>query len=421
MPQLKILIIADTLDEQASSGGKASMALVKGFVEQGYKIKVYHYSRKELEIEGIQLISICEKRSTLSYIKAKSQLLFQRWTGKNINSWIECRKGFSYTHDYDVESIKYAVNQESPENYDYILTLSYASSFRAHKAILQIPHWHKKLLSYVHDPYPMHSYPRPYDWVEPGHQFKRDFFIDLFEKSAHILYPSKLLAAWMESYYPTGKGKSVVLPHLMIDGLKNTGDYPQYYHPDNFNLLHAGSLMSARNPMGVVEAFTLFLKENPTALQEANLVIVGGASVFHTELEGIANELPQLTLSPGKEDFQRTYNMQQQAAVNIVLEAKGPTSPFLPGKVSHCIAADKPILLLGPYYSETRRLLGNDYLYWAEIDDVEKIKNYILCLYNDWKKDRTTAVLNRPDLMEYFSSRSICKVFEHIKSEQIND
>ncbi len=107
--------------------------------------------------------------------------------------------------------------------------------------------------------------------------------------------------------------------------------------------------------------------------------------------------------------------MQQQAAVNVVLEAKGPSSPFLPGKVPHCVAANKPILLLGPYYSETRRILGTDYPYWSEINDQERIKSLISELNQLWQLHNGQLLLNRPDLQEYLSSSSIINALEIIK------
>lgn len=408
-----ILIIADTISTQ-SSGGKTSVALVQGFVEQGYQVKVLHYSRRELHLENVLLVNIPEKKNTGSYLKAKAQILFQRLTGHNINHWVESRKGFSYTHDYDVISIKAAINNESPKDYDYILALSYASSFRAHKAILQLPKWHDRFLAYIHDPYPMHSYPRPYDWVEPGHQYKRDFFVALYSAAHRILYPSKMLGEWMESYYPTGKNKAVVIPHIIDASLKDTGVYPSYFDPDLFNILHAGSLMSARNPMTLVDAFIQFIQEVPEAQIDARLVIVAGDSIYYKEIKEISHDHPQLVISPGKESFESSYNMQQQAAVNVVLEAKGPSSPFLPGKVPHCVAANKPILLLGPFYSETRRLLGFDYHYWCEIDDVEKIKAHIKSLYLDWKEKNGQSTLCVTHLNEYFESPSIVKAMNSI-------
>jgi hypothetical protein len=415
----KILIVADTLDVKKSSGAKGRIALIQGFIDQGYALKIWHYSRKEIFINGATMVSIPENKSSWSYIKAKSQILFQRITGRNINHWVESRKGFSYTHDYDVKSIRTAIQKESPQEYDYVIALSYASSFRAHKALLQLPQWHHKFLPYIHDPFPMHSYPRPYDWVEPGHQKKRDFFIQLYKAAPAIIYPSKMLGDWMESYYPTGKNKAVTIPHLMVKSLKDTGVYPSYFDISKFNILHAGSLMSARNPLHLINAFVAFLKVHPEANEDARLVMVTDDSIFHPEMKAEAEKHTQLLLSPDKEAFELTYNMQQKAAVNVVLEAKGPVSPFLPGKVPHCVAANRPILLLGPYYSETRRILGKDYPHWSEIDDTDSIQKLLTILYKDWKNREGKTALEVPGINSYFSSAGLEDAFVQIASKSL--
>jgi hypothetical protein len=62
------------------------------------------------------------------------------------------------------------------------------------------------------------------------------------------------------------------------------------------------------------------------------------------------------------------------------------------------------ILSLAPYYSEIRRLLGKDYPYWAEQDDVTKIAELIEKMYRLWKQNPNDLLLNRIDLEEYLSA-----------------
>ena len=104
--------------------------------------------------------------------------------------------------------------------------------------------------------------------------------------------------------------------------------------------------------------------------------------------------------------------MQQQAAVNVILEAKSEISPFLPGKFPHCVAADKPIFSLSPYYSEVRRLLGEDYPYCCEADDKANILEFLEISYSNWKSGKGT--LNRPDLEAYLSKDYLKKVISHL-------
>src|SRR5690606_24045847 len=128
--------------------------------------------------------------------------------------------------------------------------------------------------------------------------------------------------------------------------------------------------------------FEIFLKRNPEAKKAAKLIFLGGSN---QRIIARAAGKEWLYVSEKQLDFEQVYEIQFQATVNIIIEAKAEISPFLPGKFPHCIQAKRPILLLGPEKSEAKRLLGADYPFWAEIDDLQKITNLIEELYLEWK------------------------------------
>ena len=179
---------------------------------------------------------------------------------------------------------------------------------------------------------------------------------------------------------------------------------PDFFNPSKFNILHAGNMMSARNPKGLIKAFQLFLEEHSEAKEVSNLLFIGNSSVFDDFIKEQQNLTQQLFLSSGSMPYNQVLTMQYHAAVNVILEAKGAISPFLPGKFPHCVQANKPILLLGPHYSEAKRLLGDGYKFWSEIDDVNSIKNCIKILFNNWKHYNRDVRLDRKDLETYMSS-----------------
>ena len=121
---------------------------------------------------------------------------------------------------------------------------------------------------------------------------------------------------------------------------------------------------------------------------------------------------PQFYSTEAYIPFSKVLAIQNNAAVNIILEAKSSISPFLPGKFPHCIQAGKPILLLGPYYSESKRLLGNDYPWWSEIDDEDRILTIIEELYNSWLNNNTGTMElpNLPNLKNYISYKNLKKL-----------
>ena len=81
------------------------------------------------------------------------------------------------------------------------------------------------------------------------------------------------------------------------------------------------------------------------------------------------------------------------------------------------MAAKKPILLLAPPISESRRLLGKNYPFWAEIDEAEKIASIIEELYSAWSNKKILS-LDRPNLMEYLSWNHLKEIMNQILEDK---
>lgn len=410
----KILIVVESIDVEDSSGSKANVALIQNLHKAGFDILVYHYTRKEVQIKGIKCVAIKEDRWSGLFILSRLERYLRYYLKISLSKPLEKVFGFSFTLFNDRNSIISALKKEVDFNPDLILTLSKGGSFRPHHALLKMPEFHHKWMAYIHDPYPAHLYPRPFAWVEAGYHQKWKFIWDVSEKASYSAFPSKLLMEWMGSYYPGFVKSGVVIPHQVIDISTEGNDFPEYFDPKIFNLLHAGTLLEPRDPKVLVEAFIQFLEKYPAAKDHSKLIFLGGESVFSSWLKNKAENLNELEVSETYVSFAKVFKMQQYAAVNIILEAKSEISPFLPGKFPHCVQADKPILLLGPNYSESKRLLGNAYPYWSEIDDIEKITQSIEKLYLEWKKTPEEWCLNRPDLINYLSVPYLKEVVEKI-------
>ena len=58
---MKILVIAESINIEDSSGSKANMALIQSLVAAGFILKVLHYTRKTIEISGVECVAIPEK------------------------------------------------------------------------------------------------------------------------------------------------------------------------------------------------------------------------------------------------------------------------------------------------------------------------------------------------------------------------
>ncbi len=398
---MKILVIVDSINMNDSSGSKANVALIQNLAACGFEVRVLHYTQKEISLTGITCIAISEKKWNFLYLLSRTERLFTRLTKISVNASLENWFGFSFTFFNDSNSIASTIKQQKGFQPDLVLTLSKGASFRPHHAMLKVPELHDKWMAYVHDPYPFHFYPRPYNWVEHGYYKKQEFFRAVSKKAKFSAFPSQLLQEWMGSYFPDFLRTGVLIPHQISDYKIQDTTFPSFFNPEKFSLFHAGNLMKQRDPIFLIQAFERFLEHNPEAKEKSQLILVGAHEYHKEALEGykkkssifIGDNMP----------FDVVFNVQKNVSVNLILESKAEISPFLPGKFPHCVQANKPILLLSPYYSETRRLLGEDYPYWSEVDDVSKMEAIIATMFTNWKDKKGIFELNRPDLLDYLS------------------
>jgi hypothetical protein len=274
---MKILVVAESVNIEDSSGSKANVALINNLVEVGFEVVVYHYTRKNIQLNGVTCIAIKELKYNLFYFLSRSQRLLQRHLKVNLSPFLEGIFGFSFTFFNDINSIKKAL-KESQFQSDMVFTLSKGASFRPHYAVLKLPKLHSKWLAYVHDPYPFHYYPRPYNFVEASYKQKQQFFLQVAQKAKYSAFPSLLLQEWMGSYFKNFNYTAVIIPHQNAKYEIKNGELPTYFDVSKFNIVHAGNLFAQRSPQGLVEGFNLFLHLNPTARDEARLLLLGNAT-----------------------------------------------------------------------------------------------------------------------------------------------
>lgn len=408
----KILVALDSIDVNDSSGSKTNVAFIESFIKAGYQVTVLHYTQKKIELPGINCISVKEKKLTVNFLLSRLHRLLYRWFKLDIGKYVDTLFGFSFGFFNDVYSLSTALKKYDPDDFDMLWTFGKGTSFRAHAAVLNNPIWFSKWYAYVHDPYPRHLYPRPYNFVEYGFKKKRYFFREITINAFRMVFPSLLLKEWMQSYYLYVEGKSLIIPHQIYTPINKENNLPSYFDATKFNVLHSGNLLDLRDPKPIIEAFEKFLVEVPQAKKDAMLLFIGVNSIFQNYLSQKQHKIPQLYVSDGYVNFKEVFSMQQQATINIILEAKSEISPFLPGKFPHCVAANKPILVVGPYYSECKRLLGKDYPYTFDFNEIEGISNSFKNLYYNWVEEKGNLCLNRPDLDFYLSSDYMRKVLD---------
>jgi len=409
---MRILVISESINIEDSSASKVNVALITNLYKAGFDIKVLHYSYKKIDIENVETILIKENRSSLLFFLSRFVSIFQKYTSILLSQRIEQLRGFSLIHCNDTNSIAEGIAKERDFSPDLIITLSKGGSFRPHRAMLKLPDLQSKWMAYIHDPYPFHFYPRPFNCVEKSYNKKEKFMSDITEKSKYLGFPSLLLKQWMQSYFPAVEGKSVIIPHQIGNGIQET-ILPEFFNPNEFSLLHAGNLLKQRSPKFLINGFLKFLDNNPEAKNNAKLYLIGPNGYHTTILEPLLRH--QNVFVKDSLPYDVVLNLEKSVVANIILEAVSEISPFLPGKFPNCVIANKPIIALGPYYSETRRLLGEEYPYWAEANDEINIEKIISTLYKKWKVAPNGLALNRNDLMEYCSEVNLKKALQNMK------
>lgn len=408
----KIAIIVESIDIDDSSGSKANIALIQNLSAIGYQVSVFHYTRKKIQLRNINCFSIKEKKGIL-YFLSRAQRVIQRTFKLNFSKPLENVFGFSFTFFNDVNSIKLFITDKIA-TCDLVMTLSKGASFRPHYALLKLPQFHDKWMAYIHDPYPFHCYPKPYDWFESGYKQKEVFFKKVSERAQFSGFPSLLLKEWMGNYFPNFLKTGVIIPHQRIDVKSKVYKFPDYFDITKFTILHAGNLMKQRSPKGLIDGFQLFLTNNSQAKGNASLLLLGNSNYHKDMLVDYNSKISSLYMSNRSVSFEIVYYLQKNVSVNVILESKAEISPFLPGKFPHCVIADKPILLLSPMNSETKRLLGADYRYHTEVDNVNSIAKLIQELYEQWQTNPQDLKLSRKDLEYYVSAAYLEDVINSI-------
>ena len=412
-----ILVLVDSIDQDKSSGARANKALIENLAYLGYALTVCHYSRKAIDIDGAIMLNIREQKSNWRYLLSRSIRLFRRYTHIDFSQFFERRIGFSFTFLNDAYSFVQMLKSLDLKPFDLVITLSQGESFLTHYATLKFPECHSQWLAYIHDPYPVKYYPTEYAFDGPGTAQKIKFMTSVIKSARQIGFPSLLLKDWMIQYYPLIEKKAVIIPHQISAKAKmiksDKIDLPEFFDTSKFNLLHAGNLLGQRSPRALILAYNDFLDKNTEAIERSNLIFIGHIS--ETLKPELKNFLPHHNLFFSKKSlpFDLVSLMQKLAAVNIIIEGQGEISPFLPGKFPHCIMANKPILVLSPKQSETRRLLGHSYPYWAERDNVEQISLIIDDAYNKWLLNLDDE-LNRDDLIHYMGPDQLKQTLEQL-------
>lgn len=380
----EILVVCEDLRVNNTSAGIGRSKLIYALHAAGFKVKVITQNNFDYAITWLPESVSCRK---FDIPFKKNSLLKRIPKVKAIPTYFT---GFSQNFRQIVDLYKVEIKKELLTNkYDLIYAFGSGGVFAPHFALaeldLQIPFYVN-----IHDPYPVHLYPEPYKkkktWINSLLEKK---FINILFKAKGISFPSQLLMEDMAKTFSVIKDKGFVVPHI---GTK-VNHLPEELKEIDFildfskiNILHAGTLLGPRNPKFLLQAIVELNLEVPEFLDKVCFTLIGNVNKELTDVVDTST-ISNVRFVDERISYKKSLWLTNQATASLVIEAISDFSPFLPGKVADIAYAEKPIIALSPKKSEVRRLLGNDYPYQSELNDVQTIKMILLKFFEDHKSD----------------------------------
>lgn len=191
-----------------------------------------------------------------------------------------------------------------------------------------------------------------------------------------------------------------------------TNGYLNYTHQaqplsPKFTLAHIGSLLSGRNPEVLWETLSQICNENPAFSKDLELVLAGSVSeevvqsIHDAGLEGVLH-------LKGYISHQQAIALQQCSQVLLLLEIDAEkTRGIIPGKFFEYMAANRPILALGPEGWEVAQLIAETQTgRFFKYSDHQALKLYILECYQRYK---TNDLVVQPKGVEAYHRKELTR------------
>lgn len=376
-----ILVICEDLRVNDTSAGIGRSKLIYALHAAGYTIKVIVHNNFDYPVTWLPK-EVTVRKFKISLTKTS---VFDKIPKiKALPSYLTgFSKGFRNTVNHYKKEIEVEL---SLQTYDAIYTLGSGSAFAPHFALaemkLDIPYYVN-----IHDPFPMHVYPEPYKksktWINALLEKK---FAVVLKKAKGISFPSQLLMDDMAKTFASIKEKGFVIPHIgaaLTSLPSENGDDDLELNASKINILHAGTLLGPRNPTYLLQAIGELNAEYPEIMEQVVFTFVGKVNKALTEVIN-SSKISNVTFLTSRFSYQKSLELISQSQASLVIEAISQFSPFLPGKIADIAYAGKPIISLSPKNSEVRRLLGSNYPYQTELDNVKEMKQILLQFINDY-------------------------------------
>ncbi len=405
-----ILILAESLRINETSSGIVSSTFISVLAKR-YNVSVLYVNDFKYPVTWLERVTLFPMEYT-----SRKQFFFEKIPKIRGLPSILYGNSMEFRHKVRIwkEAIRFLLKKN---NYDLIVALGSGISFLPHWSLLEIKSDIPVIMNF-HDPYPVSWYPLPYRKKRNWIYMKQEQVTKRIVKRADcISFPSYLLRDMMITYLPTIKEKSFVFPHIgtrLIKLPESEHDHEVRLPLSPFKILHAGTLLEQRKADYLLEAFRRLQKEDKEFLVSSSLTFIGKVNKENYKIIQ-NNNIKNVHFIDKRLSYKRTLELLQEVELALVIEAAGDFSPFMPGKLADIFYREKPVLALTPEVSEVRRILGVNYPYMAEPNDVDGIYDALKKAWLAWKSGK----LNLPDverLQNYVSPESFLERFDKMLS-----
>ena len=192
--------------------------------------------------------------------------------------------------------------------------------------------------------------------------------------------------SWAKDFANAGARHAVTITNgFDPEGFETT---PPPLH-SRFLISHIGTLANDRNPKALWKALEALCRDNPEFRKDLLLRVVGplGSEVHQSLLEAGLRE--NLELSPYVPHVEAIRMMRESHILLLLINKAGFNAPGrIPGKLFEYLAAERPVLLIGPRDGDSARILseadgGSCFGY----DQESEIKNYLSSEFLAFRKN----------------------------------
>jgi len=173
-------------------------------------------------------------------------------------------------------------------------------------------------------------------------------------------------------------------------------NYQRSKKTDAFTILHSGSLIPSRNPHAFWDALNACCREEADFMKDLRVFLIGknDSGVKDTVTSYAYAECVEFRdYVPHEEIIAR---MAEANLLLLLINNTRNAEGFLTGKLFEYLAAQRPILSIGPTDGDAALLIqGAESGVTCGFTDTDCIKNYLLTQYRIWKKDGSTAITGK--------------------------